>query len=227
MLGLVFGYFVSSVEDLFSGDVGVQQILASGATTPDELTALFLRTILSLIGIIAAVPGVQVLLKLRAEELADRVDPVMAGAVTRTRYFASNVLLALAACTVYVLLAGVLVALLASSADVDISFTDAFLQAVATVPAVWTVVTVSVAIVGARPVLSLAAWAGVLAAFGLTLLGPTFGLDDWVLGVSPFWHVPVVTAAVPDLSGLGWISLVTAVLAGVGFVGFRRRDLAR
>ena len=227
MLGVVFGYFVASVDDLFSGDAGVQQILASGATTPDELTAAFVRTILSLIGIIAALPGVQVLLKVRAEELADRVEPVMAGAVARPRYYASNVLLGLGSSTVYVLLAGALVALLASRADVGISFADALLQAVATTPAVWTVVAVSVAVVGAGPTASLAAWVGVLLSFGLTLLGPTFGLDDWVLGISPFWHVPSVTAADPDWSGLGWVSLVTVVLLVVGFAGLRRRDLAR
>ncbi|GGC08051.1 ABC transporter permease [Cellulomonas carbonis] len=227
MLGVVFGYFVASVDDLFSGEAGVQQILASGATTPDELTAAFVRTILSLVGIIAAVPGVQVLLKVRAEELADRVEPVMAGAVRRERYYASNVLLAVAGSTVYVLLAGTLVALLASRADVGVTFADVLLQAVAIAPAVWTVVAVSVAVVGARPAASLVAWVGVLLSFGLTLLGPTFGLDDWVLGISPFWHVPAVTAVGPDWSGLGWVSLVTAGLVAVGFAGFRRRDLAR
>lgn len=226
MLGVVFGYFVTSADDLFSGDAGVQRILAAGATTPDELTAAFLRTILSLIGIIAAVPGVQVVLKVRAEEMADRVEPILAGSVRRARYYASNVLLALGSSTVCVLLAGALVALLASRADI-VTFAEALLQAVATVPAVWTVVAVSVAVVGARPAAGLVSWAGVLVAFGLTLLGPTFGLDDWVLGISPFWHVPAVTAASPDWTGLGWISLVTVALVVVGFAGFRRRDLAR
>ena len=103
---------------------------------------------------------------------------------------------------------------------------------VITVPAVWTVVALSVAVVGARPAAALASWAGVLASFLLTLLGPTFDLDDWVLGISPFWHVPEVAAGAlawsqVDWSGLGWISLVTLGFLVVGFVGFRRRDLAR
>ena len=73
----------------------------------------------------------------------------------------------------------------------------------------------------------LAAWLGVLVSFVLTLLGPTFGLADWALGISPFWHVPNIQAAHPDLSGLLWISLFTAGFLAVGFTGFRRRDLAR
>ena len=72
-----------------------------------------------------------------------------------------------------------------------------------------------------------AAWAGVLVSFVLTLLGPTFGLDDWVLGISPFWHVPNVSATGLDWSGLGWVTLVAALLIAIGFAGFRRRDLAR
>ena len=66
-----------------------------------------------------------------------------------------------------------------------------------------------------------------LISFGLTLLGPTFGLDDWVLAISPLWHVPNTMLANPDWSGLGWVSLVTVLLIAVGLAGFRRRDLAR
>ena len=76
------------------------------------------------------------------------------------------------------------------------------------------------------PALELAAWAGVLMSFMLTLLGPSFNLPDWALGISPFWHVPVVTQSSPDWSGLLWVSLFTAGFLTVGFVGFRRRDLA-
>ena len=76
------------------------------------------------------------------------------------------------------------------------------------------------------PALELAAWAGVLMSFMLTLLGPSFNLPDWALGISPFWHVPVVTQPSPDWSGLLWVSLFTVGFLTVGFVGFRRRDLA-
>jgi ABC-2 type transport system permease protein len=227
VLGVVFGYFTTSIPDILSSDSTVQKVLAAGATTPGELTAAFVVTILSLVGILASVAGVQTMLKVRAEELADRVEPVIAAGAGRARYYGSNVGWALLAPTAYLLLAGVVVAAIAASADIGIAFDDAALQSAATVPAVWAVVAVSVAVVGARPAAALAAWLGVLLSFVLTLLGPTFGLDDWVLGISPFWHVPNVAAADPDWSGLGWVGLVAGLLALVGFVGFRRRDLAR
>ncbi len=226
-LGVVFGYFTRSVKDILGSDAAAAQVLAAGAKNPGALLAAFLVTVLSLVGIITAIPGVQIMLKVRSEELDDRVEPIMAGAVARARYYAANVATAMLAPTVYVLVAGTLIAGIAASAHIGISFGHGLEQAAATVPAVWTVVAVSVAVVGARPRVTLVAWVGVLASFALTLLGPSFGLDAWVLAISPFWHVPNVSAGSPDWTGLGWITLVTALLLGVGFLGFRRRDLAR
>ena len=226
-LGFVFGRFATSADDILAGNPAVMSILAAGATTPDELRGKLLVTILSMIGIIAAVPGVQTMLKVRAEEMDDRVEPLLATAVARRKYYGSNVVLALLESAVYLLIAGSIIAVLVSRADLGLTFGQVLEQAVATVPAVWTITAVSVAVVGARPHARLAAWIGVVAAFGLTLLGPTFGLDDWVLAISPFWHVPVTTSGSPDLSGLVWISLITAAFLAIGFAGFRRRDLAR
>lgn len=226
-LGFVFGYFATSVDDLLGTNASVARILAAGATTKHELVTAFLRTILSLLGIIAAVSGVQTMLKVRTEEMQDRVEPVLAGSVSRPRYYGANILLALLAPAVYVLLAGALVALLASTAGIGVTYGDVLVQAVATVPAVWTVVAVAAFIVGARPAVTPAAWVGVLLAFVLTVLGPTFKLWDWVLAISPFWHVPAVTASDPDWPGLLWITLVTAALLAGGTLAFRRRDLAR
>lgn len=226
-LGFVFGYFTTSVKDILSADSAVQQVLAAGATSPDQLISAFVVTILSLIGILAAIPGVQTVLRVRSEEMEDRVEPIIATAVARPRYYGANVAVALTAPAGYVLLAGSLVALLASRADLGLGFGDVLLQAIAIVPAVWAVVAVAVAVVGARPVVALAAWLGVLASFVLTLLGPTFGLDDWVLGISPFWHVPNVTSTAPSGAGLLGVTLVALFLLAVGFTGFRRRDLAR
>ncbi|MFN3339280.1 MAG: ABC transporter permease [Dietzia sp.] len=225
-LGVVFGYFTVSIPEILGKDTAVAAILAAGAATPEDLTAEFLVTILSLVGIIAAIPGVQIMLRVRTEEMDDRVEPVLAGAVHRTRYYADNVILAFAAPAVYVLLSGILIASLAASADIGVSFGLTVLQAAATVPAVWTVVAVAVAVVGGRPHVSLVAWIGVLASFTLTLLGPTLRLPDRFLAISPFWHVPTVSASGATPDGLVWIGLVTALLLVVGFVGFRRRDVA-
>lgn len=227
VLGTVFGYFTTAVQDLFAANPAIAGVLASGAATPEDLFGAFLVTILSLIGIVVSIACVQMVLRARKEEMEDRVEPLIAAGVSRPRYLGATVALAYGAVPVYLTLGGLVVATFASRADIGISFGEAMLQAWVTVPAVCCVVAISVAVVGARPQVSLAAWAGVVASFGLTLLGPTFGLDDWVLGISPYHHVPPMAGTKQNYVGLGVVTLVACVFTAIGFAGFRRRDLAR
>jgi ABC-2 type transport system permease protein len=225
VLGAVFGFLATTVGDLFAQNPGIARIIAAGGATRAGLIFEFLVTILKLVGIIASVYGVQVVMRIYAEETEHRVEPLLAGALRRARYLASNAVLAFAGPAFAVLVGGAVIALTASSRDPSIDAGDVVLQACATIPAVWVLVALALAAVGAEPSRRLVAWFAVVASFALTILGPLFELWDWILGLSPFWHVPNVTADQPDLSGLGWLLLVAAALTAAGFAGFRRRDV--
>lgn len=224
LLGALEGTLSSSVTDLVRENPVMAQVLAAGIIDPDLLVFRFLVTILQLIGIIAAVMGVQIVLRVHAEELDQRVAPLLAGSVRRVTYLASNVVLALFATAVAMAVAGSTLGLVASSRVDSVALGDVVLQALATVPAVWALVAVAVATVGALPQVRLIAWLAVVATFAITLLGPTFKLSDAQLGVSPFHHVPVVTAS-PDWTALLVVTGVSAALCLVGFLGFRHRDV--
>lgn len=225
VLGMVFGFLATAVGDVLGSNPALAQAMAGGLVTEEDLTAQFLATVLSLAGIIAAICGVQVAMRIHAEEGAERLDPVLAGSVTRPRYLRSNLVVALAAPAVALVIAGTIVASVASG-PAALSWGQVFGQALATIPATWVLVALSFAVVGARPQVRLAAWLAVVAAFALTILGPLFRLWDWILGISPFWHVPNVTATAPDWSGLLWLFLAVGLFTAVAFAGFRRRDIA-
>jgi len=226
-LGFVFGFFATSVPDLLGGDSAVQNILAAGATTPAELISAFTVTIMSLAGIVASISGVQIVLKMRTDELDDRVEPIIVAGGSRVKYYLSNVAVALIGPAVSMLVAGLIIGIIAHSAGIGVSFGDVFAQAVLTIVATWAVIGISVLVVGARPRLTIAGWAGVLLSFVLTVLGPSFKLPNWALAVSPFWHVPKVAAASQDWVGFIVVALVACVLIGAGTRAFTRRDLTR
>ena len=221
-LGATFGNLAGSITTVFAANPALGQILAAGGG--GDLTFAFLTTILQIIGIIAAVMGVQMILRIVAEENDFRVEPLLAGSLRRATYLASNVLVALVATALGMIVAGTAVGLVASRAT-DVGVLDVVRQAAATVPAVWVLVAIATAAVGARPQIRLVAWLGVVATFALTLLGPTFKLPGWALDISPLRHVPSVTAAHPDWGGLGLLLVVVLALLAVGFAGFRRRDV--
>lgn len=226
-LGFIFGTLATSIGDIVADNPSMADVLASGAVDETDLTFAFMVTILQIIGIIAAVMGVQIVLRIYSEELDFRVEPLLAGSLRRPTYLATNAIVALAGTAIAVIGAGTFLGLVAASRDDTVSVSDAIEQAVATVPAVWTLVALALAAVGAVPKLRLIAWLGVVATFGLTILGPTFNLPDWMLGISPLHHVPNVTADSPNWSGLYWVSAIAIVFLIIAFVGFRRRDIHR
>lgn len=224
-LGLVFGTLVTSVGDLVGDNPAMAEVLASGAADVSQMSFAFLVTILQIISVIAAVMGVQMILRVHSEEIDVRVEPLLAGSLRRSTFLASHVAVALLATAVGLLLAGTCLGIVASTQDESIALGDVLRQTLATIPAVWVLVGLAIAAVGAAPDKRLVGWLGVVATFGLTILGPTFKLPDWALGISPLWHVPTVTDASPDWTGLAAVTGVLGLLLAVGFVGFRRRDV--
>ena len=88
------------------------------------------------------------------------------------------------------------------------------------------VVGATVALFGLVPRAAAAAWGVLGACVLLSVLGPLLGLPDWVLGLSPFDHVPQLPA--DDFSAAPLLALcaVAAALTALGMLAFRRRDLA-
>lgn len=226
VLGAVFGFLATSLSDVLSGNPSMGGLIASGATTHEGMLFEFLVTLLRLVAIIAAVFGVQLVMRVYAEEIDYRVEPLLAASVSRFAHLASVAVIAFIAPAAALLIAGTIIGIVAAGVEPAIAAGDVITQTMATVPAVWVLVAVSLAAVGAQPRIRVVGWFGVVATFALTILGPLFQLSDGVLGISPLWHVPNVTAATLDWSGLGWVGLITVGLVAVAFGGYRRRDIA-
>jgi ABC-2 type transport system permease protein len=226
VLGVVFGILATSIGEVFLENPGIAAALGAGRVTQGELLFTFLVTVLSLVGIIAAVFGVGIVMRAYAEEADWRADPLLAGALTRPRHLASNAVVAFAGPALAMVIAGAVIGLVAASREPAISAMDVFEQAILTTPAVWVLVALALAALGARPAVRLVGWMGIVVTFGLTILGPIFKLSDAVLGISPMWHVPNATSAQPDWAGLAGLALVVMALTAVAFAGYRRRDIA-
>ena len=139
-IGLIFGNLATSIGDIIADNPAMAQILASGAATSTSLTFAFLATILQIIAIIAAVMGVQLVLRIHGEEVDYRVEPLLAGSLRRSTYLASNAAIALLGATVALLLAGSALGIVAHANRDSIAIADVIKQSLATTPAVWTLI---------------------------------------------------------------------------------------
>lgn len=223
LLGAVVGSIAAGVGDLLKGSP--QLVAAMGGR--DGLVDGFLTTSLGVLGIITAAFAVQATLRLRAEEVALRAEPVLAAAIGRSRWASSHLTVAIAG-SALLLLAGGLGAGLAHglcTGDVGRELPRVLAAALAELPAAWVLVGVTMILIGLVPRLSVLGWGAVALFLLLGQLGRLLGLDQWMLDVSPFSHVPDVLGGQPALPPLVWLSGLTAVLIAAGLAGVRRRDI--
>ena len=60
---------------------------------------------------------------------------------------------------------------------------------------------------------------------GSSFLDTTLEDWDWILGISPLWHVPNVTDPSASVVPVVGLTLIAIALAALGFLGFQRRDV--
>jgi ABC-2 type transport system permease protein len=180
------------------------------------------------LGIAAAAFTVQSVLRARGEESSGRLEPLLATAVSRTRWLASHVVIAVAG-TVGLLTAAGLAAGLAFGA-----LTGQWAQGVSwflgaalvQVPPALALGALVVAAIGLVPRAATAiGWSAVVLGLVMGQLGALFELPQSVLNLSPFTHTPLVPAAPFAVLPVAVLLTVAGALGVVGFVRLARRDL--
>lgn len=228
VLSGVFGTITSTMGDLFAQDPTLAKMFAAGAATPGAMTAAYVVTLISVLGIIATAFGIQSALRLWGEEADGRVELALSASLSRWRLFASHAVIALAAPAVILLAGSLLVgitATLTNATDGTLTTLDALFQAILTVPALWIITGMTLALVGLEPRLRVFGWIALVAEFTITLLGPLLNLPDWALRLSPLYWVPSVTSSSPDYGPSLLLALGAGMLVAVGALAYRRRDI--
>jgi ABC-2 type transport system permease protein len=166
-------------------------------------------------------------MRLRSEETSGRAEPLLATALPRTRWALSHLLVALTGSALIALAAGLGMGLTDAVTSGSVSNVPSLIVgSLAFAPALWVLVGIAFALFGVLPRAMVAAWGALGACFVIGMFGVLFKLPSWVIGLSPFQHVPAIPAR--DLSAEPLIILTTiaAGLVSIGLIGFRRRDLS-
>lgn len=224
--GVLTGAMADGIGDLVGNSEQTKQIFErmGGASA---LVAAFLAVMASLFGMIAALYTVQAMLRMRGEETAIRLEPVLSTRVTRMRWAAGHLVFSLMGSALLLAVAGVGVGLTHGSRvhDVGGQILAMLGATMAQLPAVWAVGGATMLLFGFLPVYSSASWAVASLSLALTLYGPILRLPQAVLDVSPFTHIPKLPGATVTPAPMLWLSAITVVALGLGLTGFKRRDI--
>ncbi|GAA4542478.1 ABC transporter permease [Amycolatopsis samaneae] len=224
--GAVFGSIANGIGALV-GQTEQTRAIFERLGGSSALVNAFLAAMAGLLGMIVSLYGVQAALRMRSEETAIRVEPLLATGVSRLRWAVSHLVFAFLGTALLLLIAGLMLGLANGlrSGNIGGSVEDMLLAVLAQIPATWVVVALTVSLFGLLPKFSAAAWAVGGVALLISLLGPVVNLPQVVLDISPFQHPPKVPGQTFTVTPLLWLLAIAAVALGAGLAGWRRRDV--
>ena len=226
LYGLVIGSVVHGVGDEIGNSSAAREIVArlGGTATMEQA---FVAVAFSMLAMVASAFAVSLTLRLHQEETSQRAETLLAGAVSRTRWLASHLLIAVIGSAVAILLTGLVAGLTygAAAGDIGGKLPTVLGTAAVQLPAVWLLAAVTLVLFGLVPRFTPVAW-GVLVGFiAIYLLGSLSGSPQWLLDLEPFAHTPRVGDETFTLTPVLWLLAIDAVLIAIGALAFRRRDL--
>lgn len=224
LFGVVLGSIADSVSAFFDSPEIARILAALGGE--QALTDAFLAAELGMMGVIAAAYGVLAAQRMREEEADGHAEVVLAVPVNRWRWAATHFLLACAGLGLLTLVYGAAVGVGFALAvpDSATGIGDVVLAALARLPAGLVMASVVLLAFGWAPRLTSAAWGVYALAVVIGEFGAVWNAPQWLRNLSPFVHSPVLPSAQADLGALPWLIVGAAALAGLGLVGWRRRD---
>ncbi|MFJ5124058.1 ABC transporter permease [Streptomyces sp. NPDC088555] len=220
VVGVAFGGLADGAVDLVGDNEKTREIFERMGGQ-DGLTDAFLATMVSVLGMVAALYIVASVLRLHGEETAGRAEPVLAGGVGRIGWAAGHLVVAFGGAALLMAVGG-----LGLAAGYGHGLPAVLGASLVQLPAIWLLGGVTVLLYGAFPKAAVAAWgvAGICLALGW--LGPAVNMPQAVMDVSPFTHLPKL----PGGTGMEWgpvliLTAVATVLVGAGVGALRRRDV--
>ncbi len=225
LFGMAYGAFIGEAEEMM-GTLGdsLDDMLPTldGGVLADSFAAMFM----SVAAMVASIPALQSILKLRSEENAGRTEPMLSAALSRSRLLGSYVIVALISSVFLLFMAGIGMGITGSQSMDDSSYlVDLTIAGIAFTPALWVAIGLAVALFGIFPKGTALSWAIVVYAFVVVYLGGALQMPDWMTNLSPFGHIPRIPAEEFDWMPLLSLTAVAAILIIIGWLGFRRRDL--
>ena len=228
ILGASYGFVMGDVEMFVEANEFYRQLLLwmDGISLP----ILFVGFINFTSAIMALVPLLLYVLKIRAEEKEGRGELIVASSVSRFKYFGGFIIVAFVSSIVFQTL--IAIGLWASAITIlpepgDFPLNYVLIGNLVYIPALLVIVGLAVFLVGVLPKLTGLIWA----VYGISLFVGLFGrmdiLPGWTNNLTPFGFIPQY-----PMEEIQWLPLVillciSLVLTVLGLIGYRKRDINR
>jgi len=224
VLGVMYGSMLGEAEQWLAEIDAMAELLPdiAGAAVPETFAAM----IMTVLAMITGVYSVLAAQRLRSEETAGRAEPLLCTGLSRTRWAAGHLAVAMVGSAAVLLAAGLGMGASGALALGDASLLPRLLgAAVAHLPALWLIIGIVAALFGVAARAIPLTWAVVGYSFVVVYLGGLLQLPAWMNNLSPFGHIPRLPADDLTLTPLIVLTALAGGLAAAGLAVFQRRDV--
>ncbi|MCL2409199.1 MAG: ABC transporter permease [Oscillospiraceae bacterium] len=225
LLGASYGSLLGDIETFVAESEFYQRVI--GANDQFTTAEMFVTMVNSMAALTCLVPILMAALKLRTEEREGRSEHILTRSVCRIKYLASFAVPAFVMSALFQL-ATAIGLYISAAAVLDEPVAFAFLARANLVylPALWVTLGIAVFLIGALPRASGAVWAYFGFSFFTAFMGRMLNLPEWLGRLSPFGYIPQLPIDEVRLGVLLTLVAVAAALTALGFVFYKRRDVA-
>jgi ABC-2 type transport system permease protein len=223
VLAVMMGTLAQQVLDAIKGNPGMAEAMGAGGANPVDGFVAMVQIYIALIAVGYVVQSTGVL---RREEAEGRLEPRLAGTLSRTRWLGGHVLVILAGLVVNVVVSSLAFGVSAAWSMGDSGELGRLVRAgLAYLPAELVFAGVALTLFALLPRLFGLAWAYFGVATFIAFLGPGLKLAGWVLDLSPTTHVGNPPQGSVETTGLAVMSALALTLGVAAFARFRRRGI--
>lgn len=227
VVGVAFGYVARTVADQLAANPRMMNLFVHMGRNVGPGDGFFTLA-LEIFGEVAAAYAILATLRLRAEEVSGRAEPILANAVSRSRWVLSHLIFTVLGpaiiLTVFGLTAGLTYGI--SQSTVADTLPHVLVATLAYLPAAWVLAAITVLLFGLLPrVATFLSWMVLGSCLLLDLGGELGQVSQTVLNLSPFPHVPRLLVSQASVLPLIALTVIAAVLTLVGLAGFRQRAI--
>ena len=213
---------VPKMLEAVEGNPMYAALLGSG----EDVVRTFLGIFGLYIGAGAAAYGIAAALRVKGEEEAGRTEIALSAPVSRGRWLASSLVIALLGTAVVQVTGALALWLGAASTGYDeLAFGEYLELGLAYLPALAVLVGLAAALYAWLPQATGVAWVMVGYVFVVGMFADLFDLPEWARKISPFWWVGSPAVDDVDAAHMWGLSGVAVLLFLLAFTGFRRRDV--
>lgn len=224
VLGASYGSIFGDLESFFEGNEMYMQMLqlSEGSSIAEQ----FIPTLMIVISLIATVPAVMAMNKLRGEEKKNRLDHLLGRAVSRYKLIGSYVVIAIVNGFVMISLSAIgLWSAATSVMEEGFDFGMIYGAAIVFYPAMLVMIGIVALLNGLLPRLTYFIWIYFIYSFFVLYLGNLMQFPEWIGKLSPFGYVPKVPIEDATFMPMFLLTVLAIVLMAISFVCFRRRDI--